>query len=692
MRASTTAVVCAPTGEETASGADEVAPDRGQFRFTLAVVVGLAVVAVPYVWVLLDLWTGTVDPLRHVSPSNFYDLQGRAMLSGHFYVPDGSIGIEAFLNGGRQYTYFGIFPSVLRLPVLAITHALDGRLTAPSMLAAWVVTGVSSSLLLWRVRFLVRGSAVLGWAEAVCCGVLVASINGGSVLVPLAATPKVSHEDLAWSVALTIAALFALLGVVERTSWPRMTLVGVVVLCTALDRSPTGYACIIAMLLVAGWFALGRAGVGQRQAAVPLVAMAVGIFALDGLVNWAKLGMPYGLSEANQVWTQVNAHRRLYLASNGGNAFSLHYLPSTVAAFLNPLGIGVSSHFPFLGLPDHPARAVGGVVLDQGYPTASVPAAMPLVFLLGVWGVLTAFRPRPVGRVQAMRLLLVAMAAGTAGILLFGYIAERYVADFLPLLALASMIGVVDVWRRFEGSAHRARVLGAAAVMVLGVFGVWVNVGAAITPSGMWTSAQAGAFVRAQQALGGVPAVQRGNALPEWAPAGTLFATGACTGLYVSSGFDYSNVPGQQMQHATWVPVEQPTGTVQWLKTSWNGPIEAGGPPAVLATYGTTSVVIEPTGTDRVRLALQGPDLPDIPFPSSVSSSVELRPGVPTYFAIAADPHLHTIEASVKGAWIQFPLPGDGPFAVPGDPALDIVTLTPAGSPMALCRQLIGAS
>jgi hypothetical protein len=665
--------------------------DPSRSRFTVAVVVGLVVVAIPYLWVLTDLWTGSVDLLRNVSPSNFYDLQGRAMLSGHFYVPGGSLGIEAFLNHGHQYTYFGIFPSVLRLPVLAATHAFDGRLTAPSMLLAWLVTGVAGALLLWRVRILIRGTAVLGVAEAVCCGVLVAAVNGGSVLVVLAGTPKVSHEDLAWSVALTMAALFALLGVVERPSPPRMALAGFVVLCAALDRSPTGYACIMAMLLVAGWFALGRAGAARRRAAIPLAVMGLGILALDGLVNWAKLGMPFGLSEANQVWTQVNAHRRLYLASNGGNAFSLHYLPSTLAAYLDPLGIGVSSNFPFLGLPDHAPSAVGAVILDQTYATASVPAGTPLLFLVGVWGMICAFRPRPVGRVQGMRLLLVAMAAGTAGVLLFGYIAERYIADFLPLLAMASMIGLVDVWRRFEGRGRRARVAGVAAVVALGVFGVWVNVGAAITPTGLWTSTQAHAFVRAQQALGGTPPVRRGDTLPEWAPTGTLFATGSCSGLYVSTGIDYSTVPGQQLQHETWIPVEQPTGTVHVLKVTWNGPIEAGGAPVVLATYGSTSVVLEPTGTDRVHMVLRDPHLPVVPYPPSDTPGFELQPGVPTYFVITTDPNMDTIEASGQGVAIQYVLPGRGPFAVPGDPVLHIVNQTPAGSSMGLCRQLTGA-
>ena len=50
------------------------------------------------------------------------------------------------------------------------------------------------------------------------------------------------------------------------------------------------------------------------------------------------------------------------------------------------------------------------------------------------------------------------MAAATAGVLFFGYIADRYLADFLPFLALAGMIGLVDVWRRVDGRRIRSGV------------------------------------------------------------------------------------------------------------------------------------------------------------------------------------------------------------------------------------------
>ncbi len=92
----------------------------------LAVLVGTAVVLLPLLCVLWDLWNGSVNPLRGVPYDNFYDLQARAMFHGHLNLPPGNMGIEAFVHDGRQYTYFGIFPSLLRMPFLLVTTASTG--------------------------------------------------------------------------------------------------------------------------------------------------------------------------------------------------------------------------------------------------------------------------------------------------------------------------------------------------------------------------------------------------------------------------------------------------------------------------------------------------------------------------------------------------------------------------------------
>ena len=69
-------------------------------------------------------------------------------------------------------------------------------------------------------------------------------------------------------------------------------------------------------------------------------------FIIGCVVTYAKFGIPVGLPMADQVWATVNAHRRYFLAANGGKAFSFGFLPSTLTAYFQPVGIRLGGHLP----------------------------------------------------------------------------------------------------------------------------------------------------------------------------------------------------------------------------------------------------------------------------------------------------------------------------------------------------------
>jgi hypothetical protein len=501
-------------------------------------VIAVAATAVPYLWVLTDLWNSSPSLLRTASEngyaSNFYDLQARAMLAGRLSVPKGSLLIEAFVHDGRTYTYFGPFPSLLRIPVLLVTHSLDGRLTALSMLAAWSLTALVAPLLIWRVRVFTRGQVPLGRTEAVALGAVVAAITGGSVLVFLAASPNVFSEDLAWSVALTLATFFALLGVLEAASMRRVVFTGLLVLAASLTRAPTGYACVIGAVLVSIWFASGQGGAVNRRWWAPMLAAGMVPLAVGCAVNIAKFGVPLG---------RPNGY---FGAANGGPEFSVRYLPSTLFAYLRPDGIRLTPVFPFITLPPQVAEGVGGVSVI-GMRTASVTATMPFLFLLAVWGLIIAFRPRPVIQLRAIRLLLVAAAVGTGATLIFGWINNLYMADFLPLLIVGAAVGAVSIWARLRDRRRRARVVVACVFAGVALLEVVANTAVAVTPSNTWTSEQTAHYVEAQQRLSDLTGhplaenVAAGYALPVWAPADQLFVVGLCNSVYISDGDEPPN-------------------------------------------------------------------------------------------------------------------------------------------------------
>jgi hypothetical protein len=676
--------------------------DLSRRRFTVATIVGTSLILPIYLWALWDLWSGSLNPLRAVPDDNFYELQARALFHGHLYLPNGYAGIEAFVHAGHQYTYFGLFPSIIRMPILLVTSRLDGQMTGPSILLAWCVTALFSALMLWRLRILMRGDAVVGRAEAASYGALMATIMGGSVIVYLAATPYIYNEDFAWSIPLTLGSLFALLGVLERPSTGRVIASGALILCANLDRSPPGWACSIAALLIAGWFALGRGGTSSRRWALPVAAAGVVPFLAGCVVTYAKFGIPVGLPMAEQVWATVNAHRRNFLAANGGKAFSFAFLPSTLTAYFQPFGIRLSGIFPFVAPPGAPATWLAGAVLDESYPTASFTDTSPLLLLLGCWGAVTAFRPRGVGHVRLTRIILLGASAGTGGVLLWGYIGQRYLGDLMPLFIISGGIGLIDIWRRLEERPRRIRGLVLGTVVTIGVYCVAANLAIAAYPINAWTMTQEARFVSVQKSLSSSLAntVRRGPRLPYWAPAGTIFAMDNCSGLYLSTGNDMKDVPGQQIEHYTWKPVEQSSAFTHKIGFTFNRPPSDLTGPLPLMTYGKSTLVLEPEGSDEARLQLDDSGT-SINWPGTITWPFAVTDSLlhdQFQISVVTDPNLKSIVIYWYGqTLLGHYLAGDGPAVVastkvsPGSalPVVSVANITPpAKSSMTLCRSL----
>ena len=414
--------------------------------------------------------------------------------------------------------------------------------------------------MLWRIRIVFRGEALLGWGETVSYGILLVSFLAGSVLLYLASQPNEYSEDLVWSVALASASLFALLGVVERPSWGRVVASGTFVLLTNLNRATTGYGCVIAALLIAVWFGLGRAGPDRRRWWIPmlmagLVPMAAGI-----AVDLAKFGIPFGVPVSAQLLFRAGG----YIHINGGHYYSLRFVPSALQAYVDPTNLRFTSLFPYITLPDIPVPPVAHTTLFTRAPTASVIATTPLLVVAGAWGVITTFA-RHRGIVQrSLRILLIAMAATAGSAMIDGWILERFVGDILPLLMLASMIGTVDVWRRLADRRRGLRLFALAVLVLLALFGAVANVGLAVTPATDWTQGQLVRYVEVQRAFSDVTGhplsrdVVRGSSYPRPAPMGQLFIEGRCDALYVA---DQAPPNGFILPDLIWLPVERAPDT-----------------------------------------------------------------------------------------------------------------------------------
>lgn len=616
-------------------------------RFTGWVLGGFIVGAVFFLWVVWALLDNRLHPMRFENNANFYDAQALAILHGRLNVPLRLLRIEGWQHNGHWYTYFGVFPSLIRIPFLLVDPALYGRMTDPSILVAWLVISLFTGLLMWRVRILVRGNAVLKTGEAATYGLIMTAVTGGSVLLLLAAIPWVYNEDLAWGIALPLGAAFGLVGFLERPTTGRLVLAGLFAAFANIDRAPTGYACAVGLVLAGLWMWAGFAGPARRRWGVAILTAGLFAAGVGALVNMFKFGIPFGIPMAAERFTEVNAHRRAFLAANGGKGYSLKFIPTTLWTYFAPFGIRIQSVFPYVTLPAEPPRALAGAIFDQTYRTASIPASMPLLFLLACWGTICSFMRRASDGARLLRIPLFAFAFAIFFSLVWGYIAPRFEADFVPFLVLGAAAGTAQLWRQLEHRPRFTRRILMGAVAILCLFSVVANLGIAVSPNQEFTAPQRRNFVTVAKDLSDVTGhpivsqVMTGNKLPYYAPAGKLFIVGDCSALYISNGESFVNDPTQQQEHDTWLPVERGPNALYLFDLTfhkWTGPTQ----PLVILTVGSNKIFVQYTKKkNRARFGIERPGL------WTWGNRLVVRNGHIRSIAIAADTNLNFFSIAV---------------------------------------------
>ncbi len=491
------------------------------------------------------------NPLRTAVPErffgNFYEYQARAMFDGRFNVPKGSLSLEGFLVGGKEYTYFPPWPSIVRMPILMLTRSLDGRLTALSMWVAFAVAMTFTVALFWRMRVMVVGSRPLHTLEVSGWALLTVSIGAGSTWSYLASMPWVYHEAFAWGIAGSLGALWFILGILESPSARRILGAASFTLVAVWSRTTVGWGCAAA--LVGAAVALSYRQVGRRLVGGVLTAALVPV-AAGAWVTYAKFGTWFMHPLVDQRFSTMSAQRRAALASNGGGLTSLKYLRPTLAAYLDPTGIRLTKDLPFVDVPAlPPPLRQSGVVFDQTYRTASVTATMPLLVALTIVGTLWTMSRWRDWRVGRLTIPLGGAVVGCAGVLMYGYIAPRYLADFLPLLIIGGAIGLIAV------SELRLRpptgVVVAGIATVLTVFGVVANNAIAyrtvrLASGGRQLADLVTDRLTWAQRLGAHPSIRNESTPPLFSRPDELLSIDSCRALYVGTAETFD----------PWVPVE----------------------------------------------------------------------------------------------------------------------------------------
>ncbi|CUR58898.1 membrane hypothetical protein [metagenome] len=570
-------------------------PDR--LRRVISTSVGLTLGGVVH---LLALFNVSRDLDRTATSGFFsgvYEVQARAFLDGHIAVPDGSLAIEGFVRDGSTYMYFPPWPALVRLPVLMTTHEFDGRLTLLSMALAWIVFVVFAAKLVWWLheRLTSRTSTTRG--EGVLIAIFLAAASGGTFMTFDASLPWVYHEVYAWAIAASLGALYWLLRVITAPDWHAVRWLGAMCFVAIATRATSGWALCLTALAVGVWFALRRATPEHRRLWWGIVLAGAVPLALSIAYNLYKFDHVYMFPLQDQVWTQVNAHRREALEVNGGAITGPQFFTTAFHAYLWPTGIRFVDYFPWITLPARPPEALDGAFVDQAYRTGSATAFMPLFMLLQVVSTIVVFGPWAPPRARVLRVPMVAAVLITGGVMGYGYFAARYASEFVPALVLGGAIGTVLVADALRG--RRVLPLAAGVVAVLATFSMAAQLAIGLSTAAVhargqvlerYVAWQRDLSPRAQAAL-----VTFSDSLDDDGRTDELRIVGDCDALYLNTGDAYE----------PWTTVQM-RGEAARIRPA--GRLRPGRVPLFRITGTQDTAVLEVTRERDMRFVLSGPD------------------------------------------------------------------------------------
>ena len=428
------------------------------------------------------------------SPGDFYDVQAHRMLDGR--PVDAGVGRSARGLRARRhsYMYFGPAPAFLRHP---------DRGAAPIR---------STAAPAWRRCARVRGGddRRSGGSRGGCGGgravtlpstrwtrcspastafVVGAGTHGG---VPRRRSRTCTTRRSSGASRSAFAAFDAILAWIERPRAWVLLAAGLLTLLALLSRLAVGIGPAAALGAARGrrsrWRGSGR---GARRATARLGLDAAGLgwstvgwlaaavvvpLAVYAAFNAAKFGTLFSVPYDHQAANAVVPERKAILAANGGTLVNVQALPTNLWQYLRPDAFRLDGAWPWVRLPTWRPTVIGDLRYDMLDYTSSVTAAMPLLFVLAIGGVVTMIRAVACGRGRHVGLARRPGArCGVRGGAVAGVrVHHRALHGRLPAPARAARVrGAARVRRGGRDRRRAKRGTVVAVSIVLGVLALW---------------------------------------------------------------------------------------------------------------------------------------------------------------------------------------------------------------------------
>ena len=414
-------------------------------RWTKAFVIALTGAIASVVFTVREMhqqasWLVTSDQSGYPT---FFTNQLLALLNGTFAVPARTLGDECYLINGECVGYFGLSPSLLRLPLVValgqydFTPLLTGlAYVFLTMLSVWLVIDFAN-LPMWQgSNFRLLSQRVL------LVGALISAGPGSLAL--LATRFDVANEAILWAAVFSTAFALILLRLLFGSGQHAWLLV-VLGLLSASSR-PVGAAYIVG-LSAAALICLKFIPAQRTRLRLSLWLALFSAPASVLLTFRAKFGswLPdtgtYVFAQKSPLWQGL-------LDQHGGSLTGLIFMPTQLWALVRPDAVHIEWMFPrgAFYTPVYqvwPLDAGGSLVEPSPSLTTLAPTAIGLTVLA-----LTVpwFLRNSIWRsLRFGSALVLGASVGLGPLLLTGAFSARYLVDAVPLLVLGTAVGVTAI-------------------------------------------------------------------------------------------------------------------------------------------------------------------------------------------------------------------------------------------------------
>ena len=395
------------------------------------------------------------------------------LLQGRLDVDPAAIGIEAFVRDGRTYAYFGIFPALLRLPLLPVLDLATIDVSRISVAVALTIGALASAR---AVTVALRALPPGPFHDAIRDRLVLVSLLSGPPIL-LAFQVAVYEEAIAWSWAM--ASLFiasALRALTTDRGFGTGTLAAMAVAAGVclLTRPSTALGLYVTLALMMLWLMTRRDGddgppwrrffrrLSEARIVVPTLIALLFVSAAAG-VNWARWGNPFVVADMRAYVHFLEAFPERIARLETYGMFSLQRIPYGVAYYFVPVWMLRSGG-------EYPLKPRIVELFDSyELPAASLLISDALTLTLAIVGVGALLRgrtgsiPRP-----GAAALVAGLCISPALMLMAWYMAFRYRAEFAPVLTTLACFGATSWILRAGGWTTRKR--GAVQGLVIALF------------------------------------------------------------------------------------------------------------------------------------------------------------------------------------------------------------------------------